>query len=84
MMENISTNLIEMVEEERYEWDVVNHPHELPIEAFLQLKHNYAFKDKKRWELIAIRQWLYYPEETYRNWVYNLDQKEGDAKDAVD
>ena len=79
-MQNISTNLIEMVEEERYEWDMVNNPSELPKEAYLRLKQNRAWIDNNHWELVAIRQWLYYDEKLYRNWVYNLDQKKGEKE----
>ena len=77
----MSTNIIEMVEQERYDWDMVNTLAEMPQEAYLQLKHNYALRDKKRFQHIAIYQWLYFDENLYRNWVYNLDRKEGDAKD---
>ena len=75
-------SLIDMINEEIYEWDMIN-TNGFSKEEACRWKAciPYSINNDNRWEHIAIIQWLYYDEAHYHNWVYNLDQITEDQKD---
>ena len=77
-------SLIDMINEEIYEWDMID-THHFSKEEARRWKDciPYSINNDNRWEHIAIIQWLYYDEKDYHNWVYNLDQITEDQKDGV-
>jgi len=69
------TNFIEMVEQERYDWDMISTTI-LTREEHRRMRDLYPWDfRRKEFEHICIVQWLYYDEEHYRNWIYDLDLK---------
>ena len=76
-------SLIDMINEEIYEWEMANNPTEIPLEAYLRIKQlsPWTYYKKGEFEHNSIRQWLYYDEKEYHNWVYNLGQVTEDAKE---
>ena len=72
-------SLIDMINEEIYEWEITTLLRYVSIEEYRRLRDFRSLNDQ--YEQNAIEQWLYYDEKDYHNWVYNLDQITEDQKD---
>lgn len=82
MMQNPTTNFIEMIEQERYDWNMINSDG-LTNEEYRRMRDffRWEYHSRKQFEQNCIVQWLYFDEELYRNWIYDLDRKPNEEKD---